>query len=496
MHDKLSVNYKLRNMRNYYFALGIALLCCINVFSANWMKRLPNHLFLSQVSIPGTHDSATGNGVTLATFSQCQDIDVATQWSLGVRAFDFRPKVNGDHLHINHGIAQTSLRFDDALFLLRDSLIANPSEFAVVHMLYATGYDNEKDVYVTMLNELLNRDDLKDYLIDFRSDLTVGDMRGKILLLSREQYAAVPITGGFFQNWCGWLDWGAQTSCSIIGPGNTVTKRSKLYVQDFSNTTDENGGVKAKIDAVKQMLNFSTKHETNKSDDVIWVFNFASAYHGSLSTANGYRENATNTNAAIIEYLKENVPGPTGVILMDYAGVDRSPNVSTGKYLTRGKEAIDSIIVNNYKWLTLVNQDIYDRVIKRVDRLYSKLEDAETTIAEECKDVAAEFEDDLLAARAVVDSMKSEMDSLCANWLLTESYSIEYTPTNKIITGIISSAQEAQTKYEQEMSVGVVRKENKVVQIYTISGERLNQRKQGDINIVRYANGVVKKELY
>lgn len=167
------------------------------------MKRLPDNLFVSQVSIPGTHDAATGNGVTLASYSQCQDIDVATQWSIGIRAFDFRPKVKGDYLNINHGIAVTNLRFDDALYLLRDSLKEHPSEFAVIHCLYASGYDSDKTKYETMLRELLSREDLKDYFVPFRRDLTVGDMRGKILLLSRDQYAGKPITGGFFQSWCG-----------------------------------------------------------------------------------------------------------------------------------------------------------------------------------------------------------------------------------------------------------------------------------------------------
>ena len=277
------------------------------------MKRLPDNLFVSQVSIPGTHDAATGNGVTLASFSQCQDIDVATQWSIGIRAFDFRPKVKGDYLNINHGIAVTNLRFDDALYLLRDSLKEHPSEFAVIHCLYASGYDSDKTKYETMLRELLSREDLKDYFVPFRRDLTVGDMRGKILLLSRDQYAGKPITGGFFQSWCGWLDWNAQSSCSIIGESAASDYKSPLWVQDYANTKDSEGGVAKKVSAVTEMLDHSTKHVTKDESDVVWVFNFASAYPGSISKADGYRENATYTNAAIIEYLQTHEAGPTGV---------------------------------------------------------------------------------------------------------------------------------------------------------------------------------------
>lgn len=82
-------------MRNVYFTSLLMLCVSVHVKAGDWMKRLPDNLFVSQVSIPGTHDAATGNGVTLASFSQCQDIDVATQWSIGIRAFDFRPKVKG-----------------------------------------------------------------------------------------------------------------------------------------------------------------------------------------------------------------------------------------------------------------------------------------------------------------------------------------------------------------------------------------------------------------
>ena len=99
-------------MRNVYFTLLLMLCMSAHVKAGDWMKRLPDNLFVSQVSIPGTHDAATGNGVTLATFSQCQDIDVATQWSIGIRAFDFRPKVKDDYLNINHGISETKLRFE------------------------------------------------------------------------------------------------------------------------------------------------------------------------------------------------------------------------------------------------------------------------------------------------------------------------------------------------------------------------------------------------
>ena len=78
---------------------------------------------------------------------------------------------------------------------------------------------------------------------------------------------------------------------------------------------------------------------------------------------------------------------------MDYC-VDRSPNEVDGKYLTRGRELVDTLIANNYKWLERRNKTVYDKALERIDKLYEQLQEAQESIATECADVAAEFEDD------------------------------------------------------------------------------------------------------
>lgn len=468
-----------------FFLLGLTL----NIVAENWISRLPDHIFISQLSIPGTHDAATGNGVQLAMFAQCQDVSVDKQWEAGIRAFDLRPIVKKDHLHINHGIAETDLRFDDALFLLRDSLIANPNEFVVIHTLYANNYNEDKDTYVTMLDELLGREDLKDYLVDFRRDLTLGDVRGKMLILSREAYANLPITGGFLQSWCGHVDWTAQTSCYITGPGTGADNRSKLYVQDFSNTKEDDGGITKKIDAVKKMLDFSTKHTTKDKTAVTWVFNFASSYPGSISTANGYRGNAAETNTAIIEYLQTHPAGPTGVILMDYACVDESNN-----HKTRGQELTDSIIANNFKWLERINKEIYDEQMTRIERLYQRWEDIKALLETDCADVAAEFTDRLAAAKDSIDAMQQEADSLYSNLLLTDGYKGNYTKVLLQLSRLSTDIKEAQEEFDNQTDISATTKpEKKIAQVYSISGQAVDKARQGAIYLVEYTDGTVGK---
>ena len=73
------------------------------------MKYLPDDVFAAHVSIPGSHDTATGHNVTLASSSKAQEKTLDEQLAGGIRAFDFRPDlktINGEKvLNCNHGLA-------------------------------------------------------------------------------------------------------------------------------------------------------------------------------------------------------------------------------------------------------------------------------------------------------------------------------------------------------------------------------------------------------
>jgi len=349
-------------------SLIMLLALALPLHADNWMHRLPDNAYVSTISIPGSHDTGTGSGFPGITtsiygpfgdrYARTQDKNIEEQWNIGIRAFDLRPCIKDNYINVNHGIMPTNLRFDNALYFLRDKLIENPSEFVIIHLLHASDGDDNASNYGERLLELFNRDDLKDFLVDFKSTLTVREMRGKILLLSRNEYADSPV-GGFFRNWTGAVNWSQQTGGKIVGKSSTAT----LYMQDFAETHAE-GALDVKVNAIRQLLDFSTKHKTNSASDIVWVYNFASAYSKTsrlyipfiidqqISTSDGYRDNAAHTNAAIIDYLADpaNTPGPTGIVLMDYVGVQ-----SSNGYQTRGQEVVDAIIANNFRYL----QDMY-----------------------------------------------------------------------------------------------------------------------------------------
>ena len=327
----------------------------LRVSADNWLSRLPDNTYVAVLSIPGAHDAATGCGWESGyedlgdSFARTQELSLSELWGLGVRAFDLRPCTRNGYLHINHGLVATSMRFDQALGLLRDSLVANPSEFIIIHLLHETDGDQVEGTYNEQLLQLLNMPGAENLFVPFRRNLTVGDMRGKILLLSRDIYATQPV-GGFFRNWTHEAVWDKMTQGRITG--TTSSAASPMYVQDYPETY-ASGAMTTKINAMTRLLKFSTTHRTGSTVSIYWVFNFASAYAQvanifgyEVSTSDGYRDNAAHTHAAILDYLRDNKAGPTGVIMMDYAGVDES-----GGYATRGKELVETIIANNFNYL-------------------------------------------------------------------------------------------------------------------------------------------------
>ena len=306
----------------------------------DWMERIDDNAYFSQISIPGTHDSATGEGWTGALAKMfgpiaglTQDLNISQQLDCGIRAFDLRPCIVNDELVINHGILQTKAKFEETLKLLCQFVTAHPSEFVVVVMRHESEGDDNSDLWVDMMSNCLNNDDIRPLLVNYKRDITVGELRGKVLLLSRDSYAYKPI-GGYIT---GWDHKPNYVSARIAGP---VGATGVLYVQDFYEVMDN---MTAKLNGIVKLLDFSTKSNVSMSiRHFIVCINCASGYTESAST-NGIRDNAAQCNQKVIDYLADDThAGPTGIIFMDFAGTDTS-----GAYDVKGLELVTTIINNN-----------------------------------------------------------------------------------------------------------------------------------------------------
>lgn len=211
---------------------------------------------------------------------------------------------------------------------------ANPSEFAVVIMQFENGSPtyNNRSVWNSLMTEFLGSEETfpSRFRIDYRPDLTVGDLRGKILILSRDAYADQPITGGYISGW------------SFAEEGTTsarITSRvatSVLGVQDYYHVEKP----EVKVKAVSDFMDWAADNASKNA----WTINHTSGYTGILSTDNTYRENAANNNPTVYRRLIKGECASTGMVMMDWVG-----DFKSGRYEVYGDLLPQAIIDNNFR---------------------------------------------------------------------------------------------------------------------------------------------------
>lgn len=327
----------------FSFFVGLAAKAQVTDYQ-NWMAQLDDDAFVCQLSIPGAHDacssSFSGGSAVGAWFSgKVQSKTIETMLTSGIRLFDLRPAVNGSKLSVYHGTLQTSYDFNPVMEQLRDYVTQHPSEFCVVVIRHETDGDDNNANFGSMLQTSLTQ--FSDYLVNFRPNLTVGEARGKILFLSRDEYNA-PIRGGRITGWPG------NTSSNAGQCYGLETHKCSMWVQDFFEYSDVND----KKNSIEAMLNQS--RQLAGKYNYTWVINETSGYKGT-GTNSACQTNAKNCNKYMQELLASgNYNGPAGLVFMDYA----ADGDNSGYY---GLSLTKELVNHNFRYTMAKQGDaIYD----------------------------------------------------------------------------------------------------------------------------------------
>ena len=135
----------------------------------NWMRPLDDNLFLSRLSIPGSHDAATSSCSSsgLTGSAHTQTYTIAQQLERGVRMFDLRPAWNGSDMVIYHGLVSTGVKFNDAMNTLCNFLNSHPKEFLFVVMRHEDDIEgsSEKAQWPAQMKACLSAK--RQYIIDY-----------------------------------------------------------------------------------------------------------------------------------------------------------------------------------------------------------------------------------------------------------------------------------------------------------------------------------------
>ncbi len=158
--------------------------------SDKWMIRLDNEKYISDVILPGTHDSASYHA-SLPFFSRCQDFDIAEQLEKGFRYLDIRLDADSGEMKLVHGFASCrkglmpwsgSLMLDDVLEQCYAFLEKYPTEFIV----FAVKQDHGEETvggFQSLMKSYIDKNPKYWLLTD--NIPTVGQARGKLVLMRR-----------------------------------------------------------------------------------------------------------------------------------------------------------------------------------------------------------------------------------------------------------------------------------------------------------------------
>ena len=327
-----------------------------------WMANLDENVYLSQISLPGTHDAgayadAASNAIQNLAITQIYDIP--TQFNNGVRVLDFRPECSStnseDDFDIAHGIISLDVTFEEVLNETVKWLANHPTEFIIVQL------KNESSSTTPLFSgtkhftywQRFMRDKLlkinKKYLIDeFSPAMTLKDARGKILFMSRDDYYSNSQYSAF-GGWVGckisgWDDNSALWSKTFYTAPNhensTEGGVGTLWVSDlYKGGTLQNVSQTDKKSAIDRCLK-AAKENTNIST---WYMTWLNVSDNGLGGSNPGRRTPTYNDYVATKINGRDYPKDTyyntGIIMLDWAGN------STYK----GDEVLKAIIDNNFK---------------------------------------------------------------------------------------------------------------------------------------------------
>lgn len=321
----------------------------------NWITPLDDNIYVSQISIPGTHDAATGDGTTFR-LGKTQELTLDQQFEIGIRAFDLRPAVRNNDLILCHGVVATTFAWDQVMERFKYYLSEHPGEFIIALIRHEDEYDRNNANWGSIMQGKLeslkaetNPKTNESYTADFKPDLTVGELRGKILFLCRDwtKYNNDgPVVGGY----TGWSHSPSGSEVSIY----SRTVNGTMNIQDCyapsedgqSNFLNTSKFPEIKWTGIKTLLDKSMKFHTDPTLINRWSVNHTSGYVDWVSTTDGYRKNAANNNIKLYNYINSTTwCGSTGIVLMDFVGAHTS-----GDHTVYGDLCPQAIIDNNYKY--------------------------------------------------------------------------------------------------------------------------------------------------
>lgn len=204
--------------------------------SADWMQDLDDALPLSEITLPGTHDSAT-QYVGLTFFSRCQDGAIRDQLDRGYRYLDIRLGMDEEGMKLMHGFVNCKtgpMLWSPALGLetVLDQCYTFLEEHPTETVLFAVKQEHGSltaEAFAQALEAVIAQQ--PDLWFTENRIPTLGEARGKLVLLRRYVDRTLPEDAeghGLSLNWPNQSGHGNVSKHTEATVNGTYT----LWVQD------------------------------------------------------------------------------------------------------------------------------------------------------------------------------------------------------------------------------------------------------------------------
>lgn len=369
---------------------------------SDWMKYLPDNTYLSQVSMPGSHDACTMYGshyeytsgkpgeryhfkwlqnivlgyINTTKMIKAQELSIEEQLAAGIRMFDLRPSATGSSvqdLPIQHGIAKLgdptlggytpggSDRQELSPFMLSHLLDrfvrfleAHPGETVLVHMKYENTSGTAKTGWDKSVVSLI-KTHCNGRIADFTPRMTLADARGKILFVIREDYKSSN-NGQYLGAYLNWTHDKVVFETTLHG---NTGEAAPIKVNDLYNIKNGSSDGVSKYSAIDDCIAYTY----NATDVSRWCMNYVSCYdtaHCSVSGVNifgavgDYDYCANLYNRYTADKLNRfDFRGNVGIVLMDFAGASNATMTYGQTYSNMavyGDDLAKAVIGVNNKW--------------------------------------------------------------------------------------------------------------------------------------------------
>lgn len=282
----------------YRFAIVTVLAACSSGAPDDdaWMASLDDTRSLSELAIPGTHESAALYEPVPGS-AKCQEMSLEQQLVAGARYFDIRCRRVNDGFAIYHGPIDQLQTFDDVLATTYAFLDEHPQQTVMMSIKEESEPVDSTRGFEEIFRSYAERDPDRWYLAD--AVPTLGEARGKIVLVRRFGATATPLG----------IDaapWGDDTTF-------TIANAAMVRVQDAYRVTDP----EAKWAAITALLD-----EAAAGAPATLFLNYTSGYESRSGLPNNVVV-ADAINPKLDVLLRERAAARTGVLAMDHVDAGR-----------------------------------------------------------------------------------------------------------------------------------------------------------------------------